>query len=109
MGTVGGFDKVHCRNEAEMKAVFAILEHKQKWKIGELQLLGHIEVEGWKALSKMLCRALRGGKVDKFDTVHCRTGEEVKAMCDVLGLEKCNRKTWNFLEIHLTELVLLNG
>ena len=33
---------VHCRNEAEVKTVFAILEHTQKWKIGELQLLGHI-------------------------------------------------------------------
>ena len=100
---MGSFDKVHCRNEAEVKAIFAVLEHTQKWKIGELQLPDHIEAEGWKSLSKMLCRALKRGKVDKFDTVHCRTDEEVMVMCDVLGLEKCKYKTWNFLEIHLPD------
>ena len=89
-------------NNEEVKTLCRVLGLAQQWRISLwLDLPREMSVESWFELSKVIGK----GTVDKFFDVHCKTDEEVKAACTVLGL----LKRWNIRGLYLPEKMGAEG
>ena len=62
-------------------------------RIRRLSLPEEMSVESWSELSKVIWKV----SLEWFDEIHCKTDEEVKAACTVLGL----MKKWEIWNLHL--------
>ena len=86
-------DRVVCSTNEELKTLYIVLGLAQQWRINILSLPREMSVESWSELSKVIMK----GTVDVFCDVNCKTDEEVKAACIVLGL----LKKWKISILHL--------